>query len=136
MRLGLGLTISLLHGRPGSIDPVEEGADPGVDPVDTVAALPGPVAHDAQQVPGVAAVFDEEAAPRVPGAGVLAELSPGADMGAVHRELLLTCGQGDLRHLKQRIIQPEIMYTRISRHCSCNAMSRSSLRVASKCLNV
>ena len=120
LRLGLGLTISLLHGRPSSIDPVEEGADPGVYPGDTVAAVPGPVAHDAQQVPGVAAVFDEEAAPRVPGAGVLAELSPGADVGAVHRELLLTCGKGDLGHLTQKIIQPRIMYNLKTLLSQCN----------------
>ena len=61
LRLGLGLTISLLHGCPCGIDPVKEGADPGVDPGDAVAAVPGPVAHDAQQVPGIAVVFDEEA---------------------------------------------------------------------------
>ena len=63
LRLGLGLTISLLHGCPGGIDPVEEGADPGVDARDAVTAVPGPIAHDSQQVPGVAVVFNEEAAP-------------------------------------------------------------------------
>ena len=61
LQLGLCLTISLLHGRPCGIDPVKEGADPGVDPGDAVAAVPGPIAHDAQQVPGIAVVFDEEA---------------------------------------------------------------------------
>ena len=46
LQLGLGLTISLLHGRPCGIDPVEEGADPGVDPRKAVAAVPGPIAHN------------------------------------------------------------------------------------------
>ena len=73
-------------------------------------------------MPGVAVVFNEEAAPRVPGAGVLAKLSPSADMGSVHRELTLTCGQGDLWHLRNIIIQPVVMYTRISRHYYHNAM--------------
>ena len=63
LRLELGLTISLLHGCPGGIDPVEEGADPGVDARDAVTAVPGPIAHDSQQVPGVAVVFNEKAAP-------------------------------------------------------------------------
>ena len=104
LRLGLSLTISLLHGCPGGIDPVEEGGDPGVDPGDTIAAIHGPKAYDAQQVPGVAVVFDEEASPRVTSAGVLAKLSPSTDIGAVHIELLQTRGQGDLGHLKQIII--------------------------------
>ena len=45
---------------------------------------PGPVAHDAQQVPGVGVVADEEAAPRVSGARVLAQLSPGTHLHYYH----------------------------------------------------
>ena len=49
---------NLLHRCPRVGDPQQEGAGPGVDTRNAVAALPGPVAHDAQQMPGVA---DEEA---------------------------------------------------------------------------
>ena len=120
------MIFSLLHGCPCVTDPVEKRADPGVNPREAIAAIPCPIAHDAQQVPGVAVVFNEEAAPGVPGAGVLAELRTSADMGAVHIELILTCGQGDLGYLEQVIIQPVMMYTRISRHYYRNAMSKSS----------
>ena len=109
LHLQLGLTIPLLHSRLCGIDPVKEGADPGVNPREAIAAIPCPIAHDAQQVPGVAVVFNEEATPGVPGAGVIAKLGTSADMGAVHRELILTCGQGDLGHLKQIIIQLVMM---------------------------
>ena len=46
LQLGLCLTISLLHGCLGVTDPVEKGADPGVDPREAIAAVPGPIAHD------------------------------------------------------------------------------------------
>ena len=94
------MLINLLHRRPRVGDPLHEGAGPGVDAGDAVAALPGPVANDAQQVPSVPGVADEEAAPGVPAARVFAKLRPGAHLGAVHREALLTGLQANLRNLR------------------------------------